>query len=202
MRETGCVVAGVDEVGRGAWAGPVVAGAVILDPEYRIKKARDSKLMKASDRLRLAVRIRRHAIASGVGVATLEEVNQYGLSWAIKQSGLRAIEALGQRPDRVLLDGHYNYFPNDLPCDTMIDGDAHELCIATASIIAKVHRDGLMAELDERFPGYHLASNKGYGTMAHRRAIEKLGVAEIHRTGWRPIAAAMQAAISVPLLEV
>ena len=195
--EQGKLVAGVDEVGRGAWAGPVVAAAVILPADYRIKKVRDSKLLTALERERLAERIYGRALSVGVGEASIEEINQQGLSWAIRQSGLRAVEALRPRPDCVLLDGNWNYFPRELACHTIVDGDAHELCIAAASVIAKVHRDARMRELHGQYPEFGFALNKGYGTKHHQFALKEIGPSPVHRLQWAPVASLLQA--SLPL---
>lgn len=192
MLETATAVAGVDEVGRGAWAGPLVAAAVILDPAYRIRNVRDSKLLKAEDRERLARRIRLHATAVGVGTVTTDEINDRGFVWALTEAGIRAIKGLAVEPEWVLLDGHHNYFGTRYQCETIINGDAKELCIAAASVIAKVHRDGLMEELHEQHPAYGFARNKGYGTPKHRRVLQELGPTPAHRQAWKPIAALLQ----------
>lgn len=199
--ERGFVVAGVDEVGRGAWAGPVVAGAVVLNPHRRLYKVRDSKLVAEKDRAALAARIIRAAEAFGIGVVGIEEINQFGLAWAIRQSGVRAVADLGNTRLQVLLDGSYNYFPADQPCQTIVGGDASELCIAAASVIAKAHRDALLRKLDAVHPGYGLARNKGYGTRAHRTALTVLGVSPVHRRTYRPISLALQREVAVPLWE-
>lgn len=188
----GEVVAGVDEVGRGSWAGPVVAAAVVLEPQYRIRRAYDSKLMSAVERASAAERIAQRSRCYGVGVVEVAEINRYGLSWAVAQSGLRALAQLAIRPTKVLLDGNWNYLRTHYECETIVGGDCYELCIAAASIVAKVHRDALMQELDRRYPGYAFASNKGYGTAAHRKALAEAGVCDVHRTQWNPVARRLQ----------
>lgn len=174
-------------MGRGAWAGPLVSAAVVLDVEYRLRSIRDSKLLTAADRQKLAARITAQSPGVGIGVVEVEEINQYGFTWALQQSGIRAIRELPAAPDQILLDGHHDYFGEGYSCETIIDGDAKELCIAAASIVAKVHRDDLMTKLDKQYPKYGFGSNKGYGTGAHRKALATHGPAEVHRAQWKPI---------------
>lgn len=183
----GAVVAGVDEVGRGAWAGPLVAAAVVLDPGYRLRNVRDSKLLTAAARTKLAANITERSQTVGIGVVEIGELNRYGFTWALRQCGLRAIRELSITPDQVLLDGHHDYFAGDVECETIVDGDAKELCIAAASVVAKVHRDELMIKLHQKFPKYGFASNKGYGTQQHQKALAAHGPTEIHRAQWKPI---------------
>lgn len=181
------MVAGVDEVGRGAWAGPLVAAAVVLPPDYRITRLRDSKLLSADTRTKLDLRIREKAVAFGIGTVEVEELNRNGFPWALRQSGLRAIRELAPPPDRVLLDGHHDYLAGEYECETIIGGDGTELCIAAASIVAKVHRDALMTELADQHPEYGFADHKGYGTSKHRQALQTHGPCDHHRSQWKPI---------------
>lgn len=180
-------MAGVDEVGRGAWAGPLVAAAVILPPEYRLTRLRDSKLLTADMRTRLDVRIREKAVAFGIGVVEVEELNRNGFPWALRQSGMRAIRELAPPPDRILLDGRHDYLAGEHECETIVGGDGTELCIAAASIVAKVHRDGLMKGLSDGYPEYGFADHKGYGTPVHRRALKEHGPCDQHRSQWKPV---------------
>ncbi len=184
----GLTVAGVDEVGRGAWAGPLVAAAVVLPEQWRLAGVRDSKLLAAAQRERLANGIRASARAVGVGVVAVEELNRHGFSWALRECGIRCVRELGIEPGRVLLDGRHDYFGGAVACETIIGGDGTERCIAAASIIAKVRRDALMREFDTVFPGYGFADHKGYGTPAHRRALAERGPTALHRVHWRPVA--------------
>lgn len=179
-------------MGRGAWAGPLVSAAVILDPDYRLKNVRDSKLLGAANREQLAVRITERSQTVGVGVVEITEINQYGFTWALRQSGVRAVRNLTTQPDRILLDGHHDYFGEGFACETIVDGDAKELCIAAASIIAKVHRDELMSKLAKRYPEYGFADNKGYGTKRHQAALKKHGPTEHHRSQWKPVQELLQ----------
>jgi ribonuclease HII len=193
----GAIVCGVDEVGRGAWAGPLVSAAVILEPESRLHGIRDSKLLPRSERARIAAYVRRRAVAVGIGVVRIDELNRDGLSWSLREAGRRAVMELGTEPGRVLLDGHHDYFAGTLPCETIIKGDLTELCIAAASVVAKVHRDGLMAELAASHPQYDFASNVGYGTPDHQRALREHGPCEAHRKDWAPIAELLQLKLAV-----
>lgn len=190
--ESGAVVAGVDEVGRGAWAGPLVSAAVILDHDYRIQKIRDSKALPAKAREELSERILERARGVGIGIVTIKEMNEYGFTWALRQAGIRAVRELSEPPDQVLLDGHHDYFAGEFACETIINGDAKELCIAAASVVAKVHRDELMDQLSKKHPEYGFATNKGYGTAAHQQALKKHGPTAVHRAQWKPIQKLLQ----------
>lgn len=186
------LVAGVDEVGRGAWAGPVVAAAVILPPDSSIAEAlagvRDSKLLPPAARVRLAALIYRHALAIGVGSAPAGHVDTHGLLPATALAMTEALAALDQAPTRILIDG----LPlRQLGQDhtAIVRGDACCLSIAAASVVAKVTRDRWMAGLDERRPGYGFAAHKGYGSGAHRAALCHLGPCREHRLSFAPVAA-------------
>jgi ribonuclease HII len=198
-------VAGIDEAGRGAWAGPVIAGAVILPRARRIKDwrtdaalrdlayARDSKLLSPAQRERLVEPIRAAALASGTGLATREEIDALGIVPATRLAMQRAVEALGVVPDALLIDagvGAHGRAPLPalaLPQKSIIHGDQLSLSIACASILAKVARDRLMVEMDARLPGYGFARHKGYGTAAHRATLEALGASAEHRVSFAPI---------------
>jgi ribonuclease HII len=179
-------IAGTDEVGMGCLAGPVVAAAVILPPEVRIDFIRDSKTLSARQRERLAARIKEKAIAWATGEATPEEIAALNLHWAAVEAMKRAIAALDPAPDAVLADA---YRIPGLSCahEAMIKGDQKVRSIAAASIVAKVHRDALMVELDHQHPGYGFAVHKGYGTKVHQRALRRLGPCPIHRPSFEPV---------------
>ncbi len=185
----GRVVAGLDEAGRGAWAGPVVAGAVILPPEpERLLEALagvdDSKRLSPAARDRLYDRIREVA-ATAVGVIPPAVIDEIGVLNATYRAMEAALAALPQPPDALLID----YIPRRLGAweqKRLVRGESASLSIAAASIIAKVHRDRLLLALDEQYPGYGFARHKGYGTKQHRRAIAELGPAPIHRLSWAP----------------
>lgn len=182
-------ICGIDEAGRGPWAGPVVAAAVILPRKGRPKGLADSKQLSAEAREELALAIRGCAIV-GVGLASPAEIDQLNILQATFLAMRRAFEALSERPLAALIDG--NSAP-DLPCaiETIIDGDAHVACISAASIIAKVERDRLMGELCAAYPGYAFAKHKGYGTPEHQRALAELGPCAIHRMSFKPVRAAL-----------
>jgi ribonuclease HII len=183
-------VAGVDEAGRGAWAGPVVAAAVILpagcpDLAQRLAGVRDSKLLTAGQRERLYEIIQSEAVTVGVGVGSLEVIAAEGIVGATRQAMTEAIEALQPPPDHLLID--YVRLPEvDLPQEAIVRGDQLSLSIAAASIIAKVARDRLMVELGDRYPAYGFAQHKGYGTPAHQEAIAAYGATPLHRLTWAP----------------
>lgn len=173
-------VAGVDEVGRGALCGPVVAAAVVLGDAFPTEGLDDSKRLTARQRERLAERIRARARAFAIGVAEPGEVDAHNVLRATLAAMRRAVEGLPVRPDALLVDALT--IPGlDLPQTPIVKGDALSVSIAAASILAKVTRDALMAELDARHPGYGLARNMGYGSEAHRDALRRLGPSPIHR---------------------
>lgn len=180
------LVAGVDEAGMGAWAGPVVAAAVILPRGVRLPLARDSKALSPNQRERCAADIRRRAVAWAVGLATHEEIDAINIRRAGLLAMRRAVEALVVRPDHLLLDA-FRIPGFDIPQKGIVGGDRKVKCIAAASVIAKTHRDGLLCEFDAEFPGYGFAAHKGYGTAAHAAALEKMGPCPIHRMTYEPV---------------
>jgi ribonuclease HII len=185
------VVAGVDEAGVGPMAGPVVAAAVIFEPEKFIRGVHDSKQLSAEKRDELYEPIRTGALAIGVGVAEVAEIDQLNIFWATMRASERAIEALGRIPDHVLVDGRK--IPGlKLEQTRIVGGDRKSFCIAAASIIAKVTRDRMMTELDARFPGYGFAQHKGYCTADHFDALGRLGPSPIHRRSFAPVAESAQ----------
>jgi len=186
----GGLVAGVDEAGRGPWAGPVVAAAVILDPDNIPDGINDSKKLSAKKREALFGLIKASARVS-VGEASVNEIDELNILGATMLAMRRALSGLCKdylpAPDFALIDG--NRLPPDLPCpaETLVKGDARSLSIAAASVIAKVTRDRMMAALDLRFPGYGWKKNQGYGTAEHQQALQHLGVTIHHRTSFAPI---------------
>ena len=179
-------LAGVDEAGRGPLAGPVVAAAVILDRGCVPDGINDSKKLKADARADLCLKIRDVAHV-GVGIATVEEIDEINILWASMLAMERAVAALGIEPAMVLVDG--NRCPRwTRPSQWVIGGDALCLSIAAASIIAKEERDRMMAEYDAHHPGYGWGKNKGYGTPAHLDALARLGPTPLHRRSFAPIA--------------
>ena len=183
-------VAGVDEVGRGPLAGPVVAGAVIFPQdidESRLIGIRDSKELTASVRERLDVWIHEVALAVGIGRASVREVDVVGIVGATRRAMSRAIGKLQPRPQALLIDA-LSLPGIDLPQQCPVKGDRVSLSIAAASIVAKVARDKLMREADRRYPGYGFSRNKGYGTREHMGALELQGSCIIHRVSFAPVA--------------
>jgi ribonuclease HII len=185
-------VAGVDEVGRGPLAGPVYAAAVILDPARLPAGLDDSKKMSETRRDKAFDAIMTSALAVGIGVASVEEIDRINILAATMLAMRRAVDRLSVVPVHALIDG--NKVPA-LPCpaDAIVKGDSKVLSIAAASIIAKVTRDRVMSELDLAFPGYGWARNKGYGTADHMQALARLGPSVHHRTSFAPIAQLRQA---------
>lgn len=180
------LVAGVDEVGRGPLAGPVVTAAVILDPEHPIDGLMDSKKLTESRREKLAAIIKENCLAWSIGRAEVEEIDEINILQATMLAMQRAVAALSPAPDHVLIDG--NRCP-DLPCsaEAIIKGDGLIPAISAASIIAKVTRDREMVEMDALYPGYGLAGHKGYPTKKHMDALLELGVTPIHRRSFAPV---------------
>ena len=174
------VVAGVDEVGRGPLAGPVVAAAVILGPGRAIPGLNDSKRLPREERERLDREIRARALGVALGEASVEEINRINIARATRLAMLRAVAALAPRPGFLLIDGRER-LPERGPQAAVIKGDALCACIAAASIIAKVARDQRMVELDQMFPFYGFAQHKGYGTIDHRAALTRYGPCPEHR---------------------
>ncbi len=180
-------ICGLDEVGRGPLAGPVVAAAVVLDPERPIAGLADSKRLAPARREALCAEIAEKALAWSLGRAEVEEIDRLNILQASLLAMRRALEALPLRVDHALVDG--NRVPPGLYCsaEAIVGGDGLEPCISAASIVAKVNRDREMVELDRRFPGYGLAAHKGYPTKAHLEALRLLGVSEIHRRTFAPV---------------
>jgi ribonuclease HII len=186
-------IAGVDEAGRGAWAGPVAAAAAILPTDLRalaslLGQVDDSKRLTPAARDRMFDLIRAQAMAVGVGFGSVQEIEAFGILNATKAAMMRAIAGLAPQPDFVLID----YLSlRDLSCPQrgLVHGDALSLSIAAASIVAKVSRDRWMAEQEAHYPGYDFGRHKGYGTEVHWAALERLGPCPLHRRTFRPVAA-------------
>ncbi|OIQ93752.1 ribonuclease HII [mine drainage metagenome] len=180
------LVAGCDEVGRGPWAGPVVAAAVILDPARVISGLADSKALTARRRVQLDGLIRDACLAMGIGQASVEEIDRLNILQATFLAMQRAVAGLALRPELVLVDG--NRAP-DLPvaCQAIVGGDATQPAISAASIVAKVFRDSLMQNLAGQYPVYGFERHFGYGTMQHRQALQQHGPCAEHRRSFSPI---------------
>ena len=184
------MICGVDEAGRGPWAGPVCAAAVILDPDDVPDGLTDSKKLTARRREALVPEIRSQARAHALGWASAAEIDRLNIRQATHLAMRRAIEGLGLRPSEALIDG--NDVPADLPCPAraIIKGDLTEPAISAASILAKTARDALMADLCTRYPGYGFSGHKGYGTAAHAEALARFGPCPEHRMSFAPVAKA------------
>lgn len=184
-------VAGLDEAGRGAWAGPVCAAAVVLplarpDLPDLLAGVRDSKQLSHTQREELFPTIQRVAEAVGVGWASPAEVDEIGVAPATRRAMARAVAGLNGKVSALLID--YMRLPDlDLPQRALPKADVHCLSVAAASVVAKVERDRLMIALESKFPGYGFARHKGYGTRQHQEALARLGPSPIHRMSWRPV---------------
>ena len=187
LHTPGLVEAGLDEVGRGCLAGPVVAAAVILPPDYQHPHLTDSKQLSSRQRDSLREEILRDAVAWAIAEATVAEIEQHNISRASYLAMHRAIDALSVRPGHLLIDG--NRFPAYplIPHTCIVRGDATYLSIAAASILAKTHRDALMHELSQAFPHYDWSRNAGYPTAAHRAALLQHGATPHHRRTFRGV---------------
>ena len=188
-------VAGIDEVGRGAIAGPVAAAAIILPMGISsnsswLSRVRDSKQLSPASREALSPRIQEIAIASGVGLVSPEDIDVLGIVEATRRAMRRAVEQLPNHPDFLLIDAVS--LPEVVtPQKALIHGDQLSLSIACASIVAKVTRDHIMEELDGTYPGYGFARHKGYGTQKHISSLQKLGPSRVHRLSFAPVRAAI-----------
>ena len=179
------LIAGVDEVGRGPLAGPVVAAAVILPQGCKIKSLNDSKKIPKKKHLEIFQAVQDQALSIGIGIIDNQVIDQVNIYEATKLAMQDAISKLSSQPEHLLIDA----MKLDLPISqtSIIKGDANSLSIAAASIVAKVTRDELMKEYDQQFPGYDFAANAGYGTAKHLEALTKLGITPIHRTSFEPV---------------
>jgi ribonuclease HII len=181
------VVVGIDEVGRGSWAGPLAIGAAVLPKTGRVNGIRDSKMLTERQREALFDKIAAWCVAWSVGMVSHEECDRIGMSAAQKLAAKRAIEGLGIVPDRVLIDGNWDFVGDVVgpgAVTKIVKGDVTCLSISTASVLAKVTRDRLMRAEDEHFPGFNFAENKGYPCPKHKIALLAYGPTTIHRRSW------------------
>ncbi len=185
---------GVDEAGRGPWAGPVYAAAVVLPPDANLPGLNDSKKLSSRQRADLEPVIKAGALAWSVAFATVEEIDRHNVLQATGLAMRRAIETLGMLPALAIVDGNYAF---SLPCpvETVVGGDGSVAAISAASILAKTARDRLMQEMDSLYPGYGFARHKGYGVRVHAEALRALGPCAIHRKSFAPVRAAMAAGV-------
>lgn len=190
------LIAGIDEVGRGPLAGPVVAAAVVLDPAAAILGLKDSKRLTKRRRGTLALSIRQQALAWGIGLASPEEIDEINILKASHRAMERALSVLAVKPGRVQVDGNqrpdFRGFPGAVEC--IVGGDATEAAISAASILAKVCRDRIMIQWDRRYPEYGFATNVGYGTAKHLRALARIGPSPLHRMSFAPVRQKLQEA--------
>lgn len=184
---TATTIAGIDEVGRGSWAGPLTVGAVVLDLDDVPTGLRDSKRLTPRRREELAVEIHRRA-AVGIGEVPCGELDELGLAAALRLAAVRAVRALPVTAEVVLIDGAVDLLAgHDVRSTTVIGGDDRSASIAAASIVAKVHRDAQMRTYGTEHPRYGFAANKGYPSPSHREALANHGPCALHRRSWRPI---------------
>ena len=184
MWQAGCVrVAGCDEVGRGAWAGPVSVGVVVVPLDRRINGVRDSKMLSEAEREGLYDPILEWCLDWSVGHALPQECDEFGMSEAQRRAARRALNGLTDAPDYLLLDGRWDFVRTGR-VQTVVGGDMQCLSIAAASVVAKVTRDRLMRLLASSYPEYDFASNKGYPSPKHKEALRQLGPTPIHRQSW------------------
>ena len=188
-------LAGIDEAGRGAWAGPVCAGAAVLPPDPSVASllngVRDSKLMTPPQRAEWAVELKAVALAWGVGFATHIEIDEMGILPATRLAMQRALEQLSLWPEHLLIDAVR--LPLEVPQTSLIHGDTRSLSIAAASVLAKTAHDAVMLRLEKAFPGYGFGQHKGYGTGLHQDALARLGPCAVHRRSYAPVAALIPA---------
>ncbi|MFE9427237.1 ribonuclease HII [Kitasatospora sp. NPDC006697] len=185
LRRAGAgVVVGLDEVGRGAWAGPVTVGAAVTGLRKAPEGLTDSKLLTPRRREQLAPVLAGWVTASAIGQASAQECDDLGMTAALRLAAVRALEALPVEPDAVILDGKHDYLGGPWRVRTVIKGDQSCVCVAAASVLAKVHRDALMAELAPRYPEFGFAENAGYPSPVHRAALEEHGPTGLHRLSW------------------
>lgn len=194
------MILGIDEVGRGPWAGPLVVGAVVLPDEYSLEGLTDSKKLSAKKRVELDARIRADACGYGLGWVHPDELDAIGLSAALRQATIRAVQNISVPYHQIIIDGTVNFLRKTNKGEfvqTLPKADALIPAVSAASIIAKVARDAYMARQDEIYPAYGFASHVGYGTAKHRQALERFGVTPLHRTSFAPIARILSGANTV-----
>jgi ribonuclease HII len=190
LRAGHSLIAGIDEAGRGAWAGPVVAAAVILDPAEvsQLDGVNDSKRLSPRQRDKLYQIILDHCVTYGIGQGSVEEIDAIGILPATRLAMTRAVAALSPQPDALIIDAVRLPQVNK-PQAVFNFADSISLSVAAASILAKVTRDRLLIDLDAHYPAYQFARHKGYGTQIHRAALQSVGPCAIHRTSFKPISA-------------
>ncbi len=184
------VAVGIDEVGRGCWAGPLVAGAVILGQP--IAGLKDSKKLTKKRRKMLAVEIQLQAIAVGLGWVQPREIDELGLTKAVSLAMRRALDQIAVSYDEIIIDGNLNFLPDELKARAVIKADDTVPAVSAASIVAKVARDNFMAQISSKYPGYGFDKHVGYGTALHLEQLKVHGVCDLHRCSFKPVAALLQ----------
>lgn len=180
------MIVGIDEAGRGSWAGPLVAAAVIL-PAITLVGTNDSKQLSKRQRETAFRLIQTQAVAIGIGWVPAEIIDQEGLNQANAAAMTRALGQITIPYSQVIIDGNVNFLPDILNCQTIIKADQIVPCVSAASIVAKVLRDRYMQQISERYPNYEFARHVGYGTTRHRACLEKFGVCLLHRRSFKPV---------------
>jgi ribonuclease HII len=186
------VCVGIDEVGRGCWAGPLVAGAVILSSP--IAGLKDSKKLTKAQREKLAAEIQVQALAIGLGWVNPDEIDALGLTESVRLAMTRAVQEITDTFDEIIIDGNINYFPGDPRARALIKADDSVPAVSAASIIAKVARDAFMTHAALDFPGYGFEAHAGYGTASHLAALQTHGICKLHRISYKPVRAVMRSA--------
>lgn len=184
------LMVGVDEVGRGPWAGPLVAAAVIWDADVKLKGLKDSKCLSRLARSLLARKIKQLAQQIGIGWASAAEIDKHGLTWANRQAMLRALDCLEISLTQldIIVDGKVDYLKDEYACKVMVGADKKVPAVSAASIIAKVARDSYMLQMDRLFPKYEFGKHVGYGTKLHSERLLEYGPSLLHRQSFAPIA--------------
>jgi ribonuclease HII len=181
------IVVGIDEVGRGCWAGPLVAGAVILDVEKPMRGLRDSKELDKFQRRKLAARIYKKALVCGLGWVTPSEIDELGMTGATSLAMRRAVDQLARDYDEIIIDGIVNYLKDDPRAKAVVKADSSVPVVSAASIIAKVARDEYMIKVSADYPDYGFDRHVGYGTSLHQERLRLHGVSNLHRRSFKPI---------------
>lgn len=185
------MIVGIDEVGRGCWAGPLVAGAVLLcEP---IAGLADSKKLSKVQRARLDAEIRLQAAAIGLGWVTPKEIDRFGLTEAVRLAMRRAVADITAPFEQIIIDGNYNFLSEDPRSSCIVKADDSVPAVSAASIVAKVARDAYMSKASLHYPGYHFERHVGYGTTAHAAALRQQGICELHRQSFAPVKALLSA---------
>lgn len=191
------ITVGIDEVGRGCWAGPLVAGAVIMPknfvlPAGALWRLGDSKLLSKKQRDLADIEIRKIALALGIGWVDAKTIDKLGLTAAIRLAMQRALDQIDISYGEVIIDGNYNFLPESPKTSALIKADATMPAVSAASIIAKVARDNYMAKIIATYPGYGFEQHVGYGTALHVLKLKQLGISDLHRRSFRPVKALIQ----------